>query len=234
MAQSCQSCGGRNRTCVGAINNRLPVPARDPPQSVRTAGFEPAISRARGTRNARLSHILNNERPAGIEPALPPWQGSRLPVHHGRLCVTTKLSMNGSTGPDSNRRTRITGAESWPLDDQCLSVGPEGLEPSPARLRAGNAATNTLVLCLQLARRELNPRPAPYKDAADPARGLSPRAVCPPLSYAPARVGPEGIEPTPSGLKVRHAACYTTTLTAEAYTFQAMRHWCVPFCLDQW
>ena len=27
-----QSCGGRNRTCVGAINSRLPVPARVPPQ----------------------------------------------------------------------------------------------------------------------------------------------------------------------------------------------------------
>src|SRR4051812_35452773 len=27
-----QSCGGRNRTCVGAVNSRLPVPARDPPQ----------------------------------------------------------------------------------------------------------------------------------------------------------------------------------------------------------
>jgi hypothetical protein len=82
-------------------------------------------------------------------------------------CVTTKLSMNGSTGPDSNRRHRITGAESWPLDDQCLlSVGPEGLEPSPTRLRAGNAAANTLVLCNQLARWELNPRPTSYKDAA--------------------------------------------------------------------
>ena len=34
-----------------------------------------------------------------------------------------------------------------------------------------------------------------------------------PLSYAPVvRVGPEGVEPTPAGLKVRCAACYTTTL----------------------
>jgi hypothetical protein len=82
-------------------------------------------------------------------------------------CVTTKLSTSESTGPDSNRRHRITGAESWPLDDQCLlSVGPEGLEPSPARLRAGNAAANTLILCFMLARWELNPRPASYKDAA--------------------------------------------------------------------
>ena len=27
-----QSCGGRNRTCVGVINSHLPVPARVPPQ----------------------------------------------------------------------------------------------------------------------------------------------------------------------------------------------------------
>ena len=82
-------------------------------------------------------------------------------------CVTTKLSNSESTGPDSNRRHRITGAESWPLDDQCLlSVGPEGLEPSPTRLRAGNAAANTLILCFMLARWELNPRPGAYKAPA--------------------------------------------------------------------
>lgn len=28
-----QSCGGRNRTCVGAVNSRLPVPTRVPPQN---------------------------------------------------------------------------------------------------------------------------------------------------------------------------------------------------------
>ena len=66
------------------------------------------------------SKIQNRkERPTGIEPALPPWQGSTLPLHHGRLQFTTKLSESESTGPDSNRRYRITGAESWPLDDQC-------------------------------------------------------------------------------------------------------------------
>jgi hypothetical protein len=34
---------------------------------------------------ARLSHTPMQERPAGVEPAHPPWQGSRLPLHHGRL-----------------------------------------------------------------------------------------------------------------------------------------------------
>ena len=43
-----------------AVNSRLPVPARAPPHhaSVRTAGFEPAISCSRSTRNTRLSHVL--------------------------------------------------------------------------------------------------------------------------------------------------------------------------------
>ena len=51
-----------------------------------------------------------------------------------------------STGRDSNPRRRITGAVSLPLDDQCVgSVGPAGLEPAPAWLRARDAAANTLV-----------------------------------------------------------------------------------------
>jgi hypothetical protein len=56
-----------------------------------------------------------------------------------------------------------------------LSVGPDGLEPSPTWLRAKHAAANTLIPCLSLvsflqraksARRELNPRPRPYKRLA--------------------------------------------------------------------
>lgn len=27
------------------------------------------------------------ERPVGVEPTLPPWQGSRLPLHHGRVLL---------------------------------------------------------------------------------------------------------------------------------------------------
>lgn len=57
--------------------------------------------------------------PAGLEPARPPWEGGRLPLHHGH--------MNWSDGLSTSR------------------VGPEGLEPSPTRLRAGRAAANTWV-----------------------------------------------------------------------------------------
>ena len=106
-------------------------------------------------KGARLSHVLNQERPAGVEPALPPWQGSRLPLHHGRLSYI-ELSKNtrapdppAGRCPDSNPRPRITSAESLPLDNQCLlpPVGSLGLEPRPARLRAGDAATNTSIPC---------------------------------------------------------------------------------------
>jgi hypothetical protein len=89
-----------------------------------------------------------------------------------------------------------------------LQVGPEGLEPSPARLRAGDAAANTSVPSIESARWESNPG---HRREAVVVRLI--RTPLSPLSYAPAvRVGPEGIEPTPAGLKVRCAACYTTTL----------------------
>jgi hypothetical protein len=57
-----------------------------------------------------------------------------------------------STGRDSNPRCRITGAVSWPLDDQCsIAVGSEGLEPSPGRLRVCCAAASTLIpVCFHL------------------------------------------------------------------------------------
>src|SRR4051812_28002086 len=108
------------------------------------------------------------------------------------------------TGWDSNPRRRITGAGSSPLDDRCtrtIRVGPEGLEPSPARLRAGGAAANTWV-------------PASTTESVG-SGGLEPpspvyRPGALPLSYRPsplrASMGSEGLEPPPSGLKVRRAA----------------------------
>ena len=62
--------------------------------------------------------------------------------HRRRIVKETE-----STGWDSNPRRRITGAESSPLDDQCkiIGVGPEGLEPSPAWLRARGSAARALV-----------------------------------------------------------------------------------------
>ena len=58
------SCGGRNRTCVTAVNSRLPVPTRAPPHQavnevglkVGVVGFEPTVSCSRSTRISRLSY----------------------------------------------------------------------------------------------------------------------------------------------------------------------------------
>ena len=41
------SCGGRNRTCVRAVNSRLPVPARVPPQSFTQSGWLDLNQRSR-------------------------------------------------------------------------------------------------------------------------------------------------------------------------------------------
>ena len=60
--------------------------------------FSVELKRGRSTDPARKTHSEQSrlsdatrckrpvcqERPAGVEPALPPWQGSRLPLHHGR------------------------------------------------------------------------------------------------------------------------------------------------------
>ena len=102
---------------------------------VRTAGFEPAIPWPPAKCDTRLRYVLKNrpeagdcrlevamvrflssslrptassltrKRPAGVEPALPPWQSGRLPLHHGRL-LAAELSKNrleavGKTGTGS-------------------------------------------------------------------------------------------------------------------------------------
>lgn len=54
------------------IRNRLPHPARTSiPEQTRLS-------------NATRCKRPVCKRPAGVEPALPPWQGGRLPLHHGR------------------------------------------------------------------------------------------------------------------------------------------------------
>ena len=68
------------------LTGRLPVPARAPPQSIESG--RPDLNRRSPAPEAgglsRLSYIpCIQKRPAGVEPALPPWQGSRLPLHHG-------------------------------------------------------------------------------------------------------------------------------------------------------
>ncbi len=125
-----KGCGGRNRTCDVTLNRRPPVRAQAPPQSHQSGrrDLNPR-SRAPATTAARrcpaeyqaFLRPVHQERPAGVEPALPPRQGGRLPLHHGRKQGVPDCQRSKSTGRDSNPRRRITGAVSLPLDDQCVS-----------------------------------------------------------------------------------------------------------------
>ena len=95
------------------------------------------------------------------------------------------------------------------IPNTSLQVGPVGIEPTSTGLR---------VRCITLS------ATIPFVFVCLPSRRGRNRTVdlrlirtlLSPLSYAPAirflSVGPAGVEPTPDGLKVRHAANYTTTL----------------------
>ena len=138
--RSC-STGGRNRTCELLFNREAHEPAHATPVRVSIQSGRPDSNRRLPVPNRADSpgfptpRILN-KCPAGVEPALPPWQGGRLPLHHGHDRRRRIVKESESTGWDSNPRRRITGAESSPLDDRCKSGGTEGLKPSPP-VRAG-------------------------------------------------------------------------------------------------
>ena len=148
--------GGRIRTCALKLPELARCQASLHPGKVGAGGFEPPISCSRSTRVSRLPHapISTSKHPAGVEPALPPWQGSRLPLHHGRR-ITGRIVKEQSTGP---RSTAVPGLEPTSPHYGCgllaalatsafHSVGSEGLEPSPTWLRARHAASSTLIPC---------------------------------------------------------------------------------------
>ena len=97
------------------------------------AGFEPAISCSRSTRNFRLSYILNqnnvqssqthSETPKSVQRESNPrfLHGKQVGYRYimGAKKTDIGLSNSKSTRRDSNPRHRITGAVSSPLDDQC-------------------------------------------------------------------------------------------------------------------
>lgn len=55
------------------------------PSQICAAGFEPAISTSQASRDVQTSRRTVVKRPAGIEPAPPPWQSSVQPLHLGRV-----------------------------------------------------------------------------------------------------------------------------------------------------
>ena len=81
------------------------MPGFATPWQVGAGGFEPPISCSPTpasprcpTRVSMLPHAPKQKHPAGVEPALPPWQGSRLPLHHGRFESLVELSKNRAPG----------------------------------------------------------------------------------------------------------------------------------------
>ena len=164
-----KSSGSRNRTCVWAINSRLPVPTQDPPEYVSTQSGWSDLNRrsrapeARGV--ARLSHTpKNEERPARIELAIPPWQGDGLPLHHGRFllaqpnCQRSRAPSENRTHATALRKRRHSTRPSVLIH----SVGSAGIEPTSTGLR---------VRCITL-------------------------SATIPFCFLSSRVGVEGIEPS--------------------------------------
>ena len=209
---------------VSLTGSRLTVrPHRN--ESVRAAGFEPAFSCARGRRNPRLSHALI---------AKSTQRESNPHIRHGKAAGSryimgaknrTKLSKIESTGWDSNPRparecsARITGAHflAARATSAYLSVGSEGLEPSPTWVRTRHAAANTLIPCISFT-------PTQNRRGGNRTLGLVLiRDLLSPLSYAPA-VGPKGLEPLLAGLKVRCAAVTPRPRNVgRAYAFESCR-----------
>lgn len=122
----------------------------------------------------------------------------------------------------------------------CVSVGSEGLEPSPDGLRVRCAAANTLIPgCVgQSARRESNPRPDPFYEgciandrlpriggeARELAASASKGGLLLPLSYAPAdRAGGTRTHTcrikSPVCCRLHHGPVF-----GRAYAFQSCQH----------
>ena len=153
----------------------------------------------------------------------------------GAKCITTKLSKikdaEASRAPSRNR-TRITS-----LRRRSLAVRPS-VPVSKCFSGTGENRTHivrfkrpmhylvchnpicsrcfvSVVVSFQSAWRELNPRPSPYKDAA----------LTPELHADASPMGPKGVEPSPNGVKVRHAASYTTApMFNRGYAFPLSLH----------
>ena len=118
---------------------------------VGMAGFEPAISCSRSRRirpGFPTSRVVSftDKCPAGVEPARPPWRGGRLPLHHGHLRRPQIVKEPRAPGGSRTHVAALPGRSlrRW-TTSAWLPMGPEGLEPSPNRLRAGRSAARTSV-----------------------------------------------------------------------------------------
>ena len=94
----------------------------------------------------KLPHAQSHlKRPAGVEPALPPWQGSRLPLHHGRVCG---YSIVKELGEARGRRPEVREKRGVPFSPDLRPLtsllSPSGVGGSRTR----NVPVKSRVLCL--------------------------------------------------------------------------------------
>ena len=123
--------------------------------AVSVVRFELTISCAQGRRIPRLSHTLLKA-PSGsrtghrrAERWSPTWRAGRLPLHHG--CKRPDRIVKEQRRPEASGLRLEEEVEFLsnlePQDSSLFSVGSERLELSPARVRTGCAAANTLIPC---------------------------------------------------------------------------------------
>lgn len=103
------------------------------------AGIEPATGRltAAFPYQHRTHHKIK-ERPVGVEPTHPPWQGSRLPLHHGRKNNRQIKEHRAGVEPTSPYYEYGVFAARPPV--QIRKVRLAGFEPAPDGLKVRYAA----------------------------------------------------------------------------------------------
>ena len=82
-------------------------------EKIGVAGLEPAVSCSRSRRISHLSHTPR-KCPARVELARSPWQGDRLPLHHGHERTDAELSKRPRA--PGGGRTHVTA-----LRERCLA-----------------------------------------------------------------------------------------------------------------
>lgn len=79
------------------------------------------------------------KRPAGVEPALPPWQGSRLPLHHRRKIASQPNCQRSTKFEEGSEKCETSDASPdfklQPSSFKLSKVGPVGIEPTSAGVR---------------------------------------------------------------------------------------------------
>ena len=109
---------------------------------------------------SQIRNPHSEERPVGVEPTRPPWQGDRLPLHHGR--VHQSRASGGSC-------TRVPTLEEWRVSvtprTHTNHVEAVGIEPTYTCLRGRPLAcvghTSSSPVAEQRSRGESNPRSSP-------------------------------------------------------------------------